>query len=298
MEEISVIVPTKGGGAKFKEQLAALDDQRVDANVEIVVVDSGSTDGTVDVAREYDAKVTEVPPQEFHHARTRNLAARQASGDVLVFTVQDAVPDDERWLTELVVPLEDTEVGAAYGRQIAHPDAKPMDDHFYSYFYPDEDIEIPPEAASNPRKFYLENVFVSDVSAAVRSDVFRSVEFREDVGMSEDKEFALRLLEEGYHIVYRSSAVVKHSHDYSLGDLAARRYKDGAAYKNIARHGEAGFLKRGVRYELSHLAYLLPWHAHWVPYAIMYDLVHALAFQLGENQEHLPGAIRRRLGGE
>ena len=120
---ISVLIPTKNGGLPFVRCLQGIRSQDVRDEVEIVVVDSGSTDGSVDQARAHGARVHEIPPSEFVHGATRNLAARISSGDTLVFTSQDAIPADESWLRLLTSPLADPEVAAVYGRQLPHADA-------------------------------------------------------------------------------------------------------------------------------------------------------------------------------
>src|SRR3954471_20450010 len=113
---ISVVIPVKDGGGDLVRCLDRLAAQQVDEDVEIVVVDSGSRDGSVAVARGRGARVHEIPPAEFNHGATRNLGARLAGGDVLVFTSQDAYAADEHWLARLVAPLADERVGGAYGR--------------------------------------------------------------------------------------------------------------------------------------------------------------------------------------
>ena len=123
---ISVVIPVKDGGADLVRCLDAIARQEVDDEVEIVIVDSGSSDGSVEIARARGARVHEIPPEEFNHGRTRNLGAGLASGDVLAFTSQDAFAADERWLSRLVAPLRaGRAVAGVYGRQLPHEDATP-----------------------------------------------------------------------------------------------------------------------------------------------------------------------------
>ena len=294
---VSVVIPTKDAGPAFGGLLSRLDEQDYPASVEVVVVDSGSTDGTRGLARERGATVRRIDPDEFHHARTRNYGAECASNEVVVFTVQDALPLDERWLRSLVGALDGGGVGIAYGRQVAYPDAKPMDRFFYEYFYPSEPRTVAPEEVSDPREFYLQNVFVSDVTAAVPRDVWSAVRFDPDTPMSEDKELAIRLLEEGYSLRYDPGAVVRHSHAYTLDGLFQRRFDDGAAYADIAVDGECTYLSDGLSYVSAEVGHLLSngeWA--WLPYAMVYDAVHFAAFQLGRRNDSLPHPVKRALG--
>jgi rhamnosyltransferase len=294
---VSVVIPTKDAGPGFEELLSLIDAQDYPAPVEVVVVDSGSTDGTRARAREYGAALHRIEPDDFHHARTRNYGAECASNEVVVFTVQDARPIDEAWLRPLVGALEEDGVGIAYGRQVAYPDAKPMDRFFYEYFYPPEPRTVTPEGIADHREFYLQNVFVSDVTSAVPRDVWSSVRFDPGTPMSEDKELALRLLDSGYSLRYEPAAAVHHSHAYTLEGLFRRRYDDGAAYADIAEEGECVYVSNGLSYVAAEVRHLLSngeWE--WLPYAMVYDAVHFLAFQLGRCDDRIPGRVKRALG--
>lgn len=292
--DVSIIVLTKDAGSRFEEVLDGVGSQAFPGEVEVVVVDSGSTDGTLRRARSFGANVYEIDPDEFHHSRTRNYGARRARGDAIVYLTHDAVPRGDQWLGELVAPVLGDSAAAAYGRQVAYPDAKPMDEFFYSYFYPDEREVLTPRDAENERRFFLDNVFVSDVSSAIDRSIWEQIPFRDSVAMSEDKDFALRVLQDGHRIVYEPAATVYHSHDYDILSQFRRRYKDGLAYANIAREGDDTFVSEGLEYVASELRYLVSnGHAHWVPYAVAYDLAHFLGFESGKRLGQIrEGAVR------
>lgn len=289
MDDISIIIPTKDAGAEWETLLQKLNTQRVDADVEIVVVDSGSSDRTVGIAHDYADIVIEIPPEEFHHSRTRAIGADHAHGDILVFTVQDAIPVSDNWLAKLVRPLARGEVGITYGRQIAKQGAKPMDQFFYNYFYPDEQNTIRPDDVPDPRSFYLGYVYISSVNAAMRRSIQQEVGLRSDVAMAEDKDLALRALNEGYSLAYVPKAQVRHSHDYSLRSLWRRRFKDGQAYAQIASQGDDKFLSMGINYVLTEFKFLTMTGApHWIPYAMLYEFIHFISFQAGKNHNKIP----------
>ena len=115
---ISVVIPVKDGGADLVRCLEAISRQRTEEDVEVVVVDSGSRDGSAARARSFGARVHEIPAEEFHHGRTRNLGADMAHGDTLVFTSQDAYAADDSWLSRLTTPIAQDGIAGAYGRQI------------------------------------------------------------------------------------------------------------------------------------------------------------------------------------
>ena len=133
---ISVVIPVKDGGADLGRCLDAIGRQVVEHEVEVVIVDSGSRDGSAELARSRGARVHEIPASEFGHGRTRNLGAELARGEVLVFTSQDAFAADETWLATLVHSLAGTErVAGAYGRQLPHDDATPPERYFLDFLY-------------------------------------------------------------------------------------------------------------------------------------------------------------------
>ncbi|HUF01663.1 MAG TPA: glycosyltransferase family A protein, partial [Gaiellaceae bacterium] len=131
---ISVVIPVKDGGSDLVRCLEAIRRQQVDDEVEIVVVDSGSSDGSPERAGQLGARVHEIPPDEFNHGHARNLGAGLARGDVLVFTTQDAYAVDDSWLASLIAALHSRgDLAGAYGRQLPHHDARPPERYFLDF---------------------------------------------------------------------------------------------------------------------------------------------------------------------
>ncbi len=121
---ISVCLPTRNAGQRVGRALEAWRNQQVGDEIELVVVDSASSDDTVECCRGLGAHVVSIPPECFNHGETRNRMAQLAHGDVLVFSVQDAVPADEHVLRELIEPLQQQpELAGVCGRQVAASDA-------------------------------------------------------------------------------------------------------------------------------------------------------------------------------
>ena len=282
--KVSIILLTKNAEDEISTLLDRIRSQAYPGDTELIVIDSGSTDGTTEKIREYDAEVYQIEPEEFHHSQTRNFGAERASGEIIVYLVQDALPRDSNWLTALVSPIVNGDASVVYGRQIAYPDAKPMDRFFYSYFYPDSRVEIDARDVADKNAFYLEHVYISDVTSAISSEVWDAIRFDDDVDMSEDKDFAFRAVERGETVVYEPEAAVYHSHYYDLNSLFARRFNDGRAFAHITGGTDSGsFLKRGVRYFTSELEFMWTERKfHWIPYAILYDLVYYISFNAGQ----------------
>jgi rhamnosyltransferase len=279
---ISVLIPVKDGGADLIRCLQAIAAQKVDDQVEVVVVDSGSSDGSADRARELGATVHDIPASEFVHGATRNLAARLSSGDVLVFTTQDAVPANDHWLARLVGALDGDDVVGAYGRQLPHEDATPPEQFFLDFMY-----------GASPRiqriggieELSFEQTLFSNVNSAIPRSVWEANPFRDDVTMSEDQEWSRRMLLAGHTIIYEPAAAVRHSHAYTLRGAFRRFYDSGASAGRsyVAGEESRAALRRAFRrYAVGELSWL--WRTgrrRWIPYAAVYELAKLTGLQLG-----------------
>src|SRR6185369_10515294 len=110
MNSVSVVIPTLNGGPLFEQVLQQLTRQVCPVPIEILVVDSGSTDGTIEAAKKAGARVENVPRQDFDHGLTRNKGIEMTSGDVVVLLTQDALPADEHLIANLLKVFNRPEV--------------------------------------------------------------------------------------------------------------------------------------------------------------------------------------------
>jgi len=228
--KISIVIPTKNGGALFEEVLCGIRGQRLDEEVELVVVDSGSTDGTVKKASEYGARVLEIPPDDFNHGLTRNYGVENSKGDFIVLMTQDAVPADERWLKNLIDTFDNDErIAGVYARQVPRPDAdvltkRNLDNWLTgrSAYSVQEIKDRETFEKMTPTERYFACVF-DNVCSAVRRKAWKQVPFkRNDFG--EDIEWAKRVLLSGWKIAYQPNSVVVHSHSRSIAYEYERTY--------------------------------------------------------------------------
>ncbi len=137
ISDFSVIIPTLNGAEQLEELLASFTIQTVKPR-EVLVVDSSSSDHTVEVAERYGAKVQVIARDDFDHGGTRTIAARRAQSDYLVFFTQDVIPAHRSVLENLVKPLvNDSAIGISYGRQLPCFDASDTARHLRFFNYPD-----------------------------------------------------------------------------------------------------------------------------------------------------------------
>ena len=226
----TIVVPTLNGEEFLPEVLDACLDQDTSFPYEVVVIDSGSTDGTLGiVAARPRVRLHRIPNREFGHGRTRNLAASLARGRVLAFLTQDATPAGRRWLAELVAPLADARVVGAFGRQRPRPGCCPTVAR-----------EVTEVFRSPPPGFF------SNVSSAVRRDALATIPFR-DVDYAEDLGFAADVAAAGLRTVYASDSEVWHSHNLSLAAYFRRMYDEARGVRaNDRRRLRTGVLWLGA----------------------------------------------------
>ncbi|MGA2470506.1 MAG: glycosyltransferase family 2 protein [Solirubrobacteraceae bacterium] len=295
---ISIVIPVKNGGSGFEYLLDAIARQDIAEAVEIVVVDSGSTDGSVALARQRGAIVREIPPAEFNHGASRNLGAALASGELLVFVSQDACPVDGRWLELLTAALRsDRDVAGVYGRQLANAGARPPEVYFLDFLYgPDARRQ----RAASAEQLNMDTTLFSNVNAAMRATTWQQFRFADDIIMSEDQEWCRRVLLAGHSVLYEPLAAVRHSHNYTLMSALRRFFDSGASAERAYLAGAApsrGVLRAAaLRYARGELGWL--WRTgqvRWIPYTALYESVKLIGLTLGAHHRLLPMPAKRRL---
>lgn len=225
------MILTLNAGPGFAGLLERLAAQRTGFDHELVVVDSGSTDGTVELARRHGATVHAIPKEEFDHGAARNLGVSLAGGEYVAFLVQDALPVDERWLAAMVEDLEaDDAVAGVYGRQIPRPESSPLARAVVNDL-PTAVTERRVQQAGDdywglpPAARRLLALF-DNVSSCVRRSVWQEFPF-ERTPFGEDLRWGRRVIEAGHKLVYEPRSAVLHSHERgALYDLR-RHYADG-----------------------------------------------------------------------
>ncbi len=309
LPSVSVLLVTKNGERYLDEVLRSVRAQRGTFRViEILAVDSGSRDRTLAILESHAVRVIQVPPQEFGHGKTRNLAASHAHGDYLVFLTQDATPANTNWLDALLVPLRaDPSIAGAYSRHLPRPHCHPME---WRRIVEEElsgrsesclNSRQAPDYADNPAYFY----FFSNVSAVLRRRVWQEIPFPE-VEFAEDQLWAKRVLETGYQTVYRADSLVYHSHAYGPW-MNLRRHFDHAqavsGFHQAPRLSGRRLLPmawRVARRDLSFWRWLkkqgrLRVGLRWGSLALAWHFAALWGIWLGERKHRLAPSVVRRL---
>ena len=238
---VTVAIPVRDGGARLADVLAAVRAQRTERAVELLVCDSGSTDGSLERAREAGARVLQIAPERFSHGGTRNLLMEQALTEHVVFLTQDSVPASETWLETLLGGFAQAEdVGLVFGPYEPVAQASLMVRReltaWFGSFADDERPRVDrlsPDERELPALALLgRRAFFTDANGAVSREHWRRVPFR-DVPYAEDHQLALDMLRAGFAKVYVPGAGVLHSHDYAPAQLFGRAFDEWRGLREV-----------------------------------------------------------------
>ncbi|MBA2505543.1 MAG: glycosyltransferase [Thermoleophilaceae bacterium] len=246
-------IPVLDGARYLGEVLAAVRAQEVDAEVELLIVDSGSTDGSLEIAADHGATVHEIRKAEFSHGGTRNRMMAMAKGEHVAFLTQDATPVGTGWLAALLAGFEAAEdVAAVFGPHVPRPDAShmikcEMERHFAVWDAGGgmhvQRLDRSPEALAAYERYPGVWTFLSDVNSCIAKWAWERVPFRE-VPYAEDQLLGRELIEAGYAKVFSPQARVLHSHDYPPAEFFRRYFDEFRAMREVLGHKEPMGLKR------------------------------------------------------
>ncbi len=245
----------------------------------ILVLDTMSTDGTPERARDFGAEVRSIAPSQFNHATTRNIALEYPA-DFYLFLTQDAVPADTNLIPALLAPMANPQVALVYGRHLPPPTVRPEERFARHYHYPaTSHIRT---AADIPR-LGVRAFFASNVCALYRASIFRSLGgFTPGLPANEDMEFAARALLAGYAVAYAANACVWHGHAFSLPQLWRRYATIGRFFAATPWIRKLAPLSRtGQRFVQDELRYLCRHHPWAIPRALLATAIKFLAYHWG-----------------
>lgn len=290
---ISVIIPTLNAEKHIQNILKSLKEQSLPS--EIIVIDSSSSDNTVKIAESYGVKTIIIKREDFDHGGTRNLAVNHATGNIIVFLTQDALPVNEYLIENLIKPLQDEKLALCYGRQIAKNDSTPLERFTRAFNYPDEPLM---KGKEHIELLGIKTFFCSNVCSAIKKSAFKEVGgFPEKAIMNEDMVLAAKLILKGYKTAYVPEAGVIHSHNYTLCQQFKRYFDIGVSLKDNSWMLEyVGADKEGVKFLKEEIRYLFKNREYrWIPYVIGEAISKYSGYRLGLSYTKIPNPLRKRL---
>ena len=240
---VSIVLRTYNESKYLDELLKSISNQRLsDASVEIVIVDSGSTDKTLVIAKKYNCKILHITAEEFTFGRSLNIGCHAAKGEYLVFVSGHCIPVELTWLQKLIEPLVNEGVAYTYGKQEGNANSKFSERQLFKKYYTDD--------SRVPQKGF----FCNNANAALLKKAWEHNRFDEELSGLEDMELSRRLQHNGMLIAYVADASVYHIHEESWVNIKNRYEREAYALRHIMPEVHIGFLDF-IRYFFSAVYY-------------------------------------------
>jgi len=190
-------------------------------DVEIIVVDSGSTDATLSIASRYPVKILSIRLEEFSFGRSLNLGCQAASGEFIVIASAHVYPVYTDWLERLLAPFTDPKVALVYGKQRGSSSTKYSEYQIFKKWFPEQSVSR------------QDHPFCNNANAAIRRELWKQLPYNEKLTGLEDLDWAKRAMEKGYYIAYTAEAEMIHVHNETLFRIYNRYLREGMAHKQI-----------------------------------------------------------------
>lgn len=294
--DVDVIIPVYRADEKLRRLLEGLRGQRTKASKIILLhtLDGRSLAWTRELGE--NIEILEIPPEEFDHGGTRDKGIGRSKAEFFVLMTQDAIPANERLLSELLKPFREERTVLSYARQLPAEDCDIIERYTRAFNYPPRS-EVKSKA-SLPR-LGIKTYFCSNVCAAYRREAYvRLGGFEKRTILNEDMLYAAKAVSAGFQAAYAAKAKVIHSHNYSLGEQFRRNFDIGVSQ---AEHREifegVSSEREGLRLVGQTAAYLI---RAGRPFKILILFLKSgakfLGYRLGKHYEKLPLSLVRRCG--
>lgn len=291
---IACIIPTFNAGQDLSRLLTSLELQTI--TPDIYIVDSSSTDGTLQLASSLVSNVISIHSSDFNHGGTRQMMVdRNPDYDIYIFLTQDAYLCDQDGLANLIMPFSNPRVGAVCGRQLPHLKASLLAQHARLFNYP-EDVCL--KTIDDAKVLGIKTAFMSNSFAAYRKEALAMVGgFPSDTIFAEDMYVAAKLLFAGWSLVYAGNAKVHHSHNYTFLEEFSRYFDMGVFHSRNPwiRKVFGGAGGEGLRYVKSELSFLGARYFHLWPTSLIRNAFKYIGFKLGLIEDRLSLRLKRLL---
>lgn len=298
LNSVQIIIPTLNA-IKNTDGFTDNFKKIVDCGYDVLVVDSSSSDGTVEEVKRLGAEVLTIPRREFNHGVTRELVRKQSKKDIVVFMTQDVEVVSTDFVRSLIEPLFSSEdIVVSYARQIPLDGADIFEAFPRKFNYPEHSHV---RSLDDVDKYGIYTFFCSNSCAAYRNSALDEIGGFDALMNSEEYFAVAKLLDKGYRIAYVAESIVKHSHSYSLSE-GFRRYFDigyvRAQYPRVQKI-VGGAESRGKNFAKELILQLIKnQQIHLVPYAIVQFATKWLGYRMGHYGHYLPTVIKKKFSAQ
>lgn len=292
--KVNLFIPTLNAGNLWKEVLDGVAKQTYPIS-RLVIIDSGSTDGTLDLINEGTCDLIQIDKKDFDHGGTRQMAAKAfPDADVFVFITQDAILAEPDAISVMVHSFEENpDLGLVYGRQLPHKNAKVLETHARLFNYPSESKV---RSLEDAERYGIRTISCSNSFSAYRKTAFFEVNgFPIGSILGEDVLIAGKMLMNGWKLAYLSHSKIYHSHDYSAIEEFKRYFDIGVfhinnhwIFENFGRAESEGF-----KYLKSELTYTLKHNPLLIPKCLIATGAKLIGYNLGLHYRSLPDRLRK-----
>ena len=238
---ISIVIRAYNEEKNIGRLLFGISQQTIN-DVELILVDSGSTDGTLSIASQYPVKVVNITPQEFTFGRSLNKGIAAATGEIIVIISAHCFPIYPDWLEQLVKPFKNEDNALSYGKQRGGVTNYYSEHQFFSKYFPDHSV------------YRQAHPYSHNANAAIRRKLWNQHSYDETLTGLEDLAWSSWAMEAGYTIAYIAEAEVIHEHDETKRQVYKRYQREAIALKQIlpeSRFSLVDFLKMWIGTALS-----------------------------------------------
>lgn len=283
----SIIIRTLNEARYLEDLLIMIASQKTTKlDHEVVLIDSGSTDGTVEIAKKYGCRITTISKHEFSFGRSLNRGCQFADGDILVFISGHCIPVHRNWLQNLCQPIIDDVASYTYGRQVGDDDSNFSERRIFAKYFPD--VSCVPQ----------EGYFCNNANSAILRSAWASEHFDEELTGLEDMALAKVLVSKGHKVGYVSEASVFHHHNESWVQIRRRFEREALALQSIMPEVQLNRFDL-VRYVISSVAMDMKsaWRhgqllANWYP-ILRYRLAQYFGSYAGNNDHRKVSQSRK-----
>lgn len=223
LSSISIVIRCYNEEQHIGRLLIGIREQTI-KDVEILLVDSGSTDATLSIASKFPVKLVYISPEEFSFGRSLNMGCQAAQGEYIILTSAHAYPERNDWLENLLAPFENPKVALVYGKQRGGQCTNFSEHQVFAKWFAEE---------SNLNQ---KHPFCNNANAAIRRKLWEQIPYDEDLTGLEDLDWAKKVLSLGYHISYSADAEIVHLHNETPERIFNRYRREAIALKQIYPH--------------------------------------------------------------
>lgn len=220
----SIIIRAYNEEKHIEKLLQGIKNQKTSFGYEVILVDSGSTDRTVDRAQKYGVEIVHITPSEFSFGCSLNKGIEKANGGYCVFISAHCYPVNEHWLENLISPFADESIALVYGKQRGNQITKYSEQQIFKKWFPESDSGK------------QDSPFCNNANAAIRKSFWEKYRYNETLTGLEDIDWAKNTISQGYSIYYASDAGVIHVHNETFLQVYRRYEREAIAMRAIYHH--------------------------------------------------------------